>query len=231
VVQLYRIVAGILSTRFANLARLGDRLFLMQFPNFAQMLMAINTFTVEVLLNLACGELKLRNIDGFLSAYDEVERILSQTGVGCVKYTALAPGLVDRRKSCILYKSLYGPCPPSWALLGLTPCTQAETYEQFLANGASLGALMAYDYEIVSRHPDQEAIFSAEHLPLDQCAAVCLPFTTSFFYKTVEGAMQKGHFEGWHDVEFLSALPSGLKEDIRAWQRRYGLQMADFTQL
>lgn len=44
VVQLYRIIAGILSIKFANPAGLGDRLFLMQFPNFAQMLMAIDTF-------------------------------------------------------------------------------------------------------------------------------------------------------------------------------------------
>jgi hypothetical protein len=90
---------------------------------------------------------------------------------------------------------------------------------------------MAHDYEIVSRHPDQEAIFSAEHLPLDHCAAVCLPFTTSSFYKTVEGAMQEGHYEGWHDAKFLGALPSGFKEDIRAAQSNFGLQMTDFTQL
>lgn len=127
VVQLYRIVAGILSIKFANPARLGNRLFLMQFPTSLRCSWQSIHFTVEVLLNLACGELKLLNIDGFLSAYDDVERILSQTGVGPVKYTALVPSLVDRRKSWILSESFYGPCPPSRALHGLTPCTQAET--------------------------------------------------------------------------------------------------------
>jgi hypothetical protein len=90
---------------------------------------------------------------------------------------------------------------------------------------------LTHDLEIVMRHPDQTVGFTAEHLSLDQCANSCFPFTPTSFYKTVEGAMQKGHFKGWHDVGFLRALSIDAKNHIRASQVVYDLEVTDFAQL
>jgi hypothetical protein len=228
VVQFYRIIVSMLSIKFGTLTNSGERAMLMRVSPFAEMLIAIDTFTLEVLLIFACGELKLRNIDRFVDTCNEVERILLHANVSPVKYEVLTSGVMDRRNSGILYRYLY---EPHHELHGEPYGTVAEYCDTFFKKGVNLGPLMAHDYEILRRHPDQDALLSAQHLPLNQCAAVCLPFTTSSFYKTVEGAMQKGHYQGWLDESFLRVLPNELLGDIHATQEQFGLAKTDFTRL
>lgn len=228
VVQFYRSIFTMLSIKFGTLTNSGERAMLMVLTPFAQMLMAIDTFTVEVLLNLACGELKLCKIDWFVATCNEVDQILLHTHVSPVKYAALTSDIMDRRKSVVLYRYLYDP---HRELLTEPHGTVAEYCDKFFTKGVNLGPLMAHDYEILSRDPDQDALLSAKHLPLDKCAAVCLSFTTSSFYKTFGDSMQKGHYQGWLDERFLRALPSDLRGAIHATQERFGLAKTDFSQL
>jgi len=98
-------------------------------------------------------------------------------------------------------------------------------------NGVDRRSYLSHDRAVIARHPNQGAKMSAEHLPLDQCAAVCLPFIPTSFYKSVEGAVQTGHYRGWQNLNYLRSVKSGFRDDVRELQANHGLQLTDFTQL
>jgi hypothetical protein len=93
------------------------------------------------------------------------------------------------------------------------------------------GPLMAHDYQILLRCPDRHTVVSTKHLPLDQCAAVSLPFTTSNFYKGVVNTVQIGQYPGWHDVGFLRELGRDWKAQIHMMQGIMGGEKTNFDAL
>jgi hypothetical protein len=202
---------------------------LMQIIPFNQMIQALDTFTVEILLILAIGELKLGNMQRFIRACDVVDRILTFARIGTpVVYSGLTQGIIDRRQSVILYRYLYEPDRTGH---DEPHGTVAEFCKDVFFNGDRGGPLMAHDYQIFLRCPDQHTVVSTKHLPLDQCAAVRLPFTTSSFYKEALALAQGGNYQGWQNVDFLRTLGRGWRAQIRALQAKLGIEITDFDEL
>lgn len=230
VVHLYRTLSHVMWNKLGSFIR-SDQVRLHN-PTFKKMIKAMDTFTMEVLLNVALGELKLRQIGHFEATWNKIKEVVSHhTRVNGGRYTAFAPGMTDRYCTVAMYAYLYipqlegevrkfGTGPISWF---------AKRF--FFQDVLNIGPYQVYDYQVLARHADQEAVMSPDHLPLDECAAVRLPFAPTSFYKTVEGAMQTGHYDGWHDVDFLRSLRPDIKRRIRAMQLSYVLERTDFTQL
>jgi hypothetical protein len=230
VVQYYRMIASrSMSTKFGPLVNPHEKHLLMEIMPFCQMIQALDTFTVEIMLILACGELKLGNMARFLRACDHVDNLLDFARIGTdVVYAALTQGIIDRRQSVIRYRYLYEPdrrrhVEPHG--------TAAEFCKDVFMNGEKGGPLMAHDYQILLRCPDQHTVVSTKHLPLDQCAAVSLPFTTSSYYKEAMDQVKTGNYKGWQNVDFLRTLGSVWQAQIRALQEKLGVEKTDFDTL
>ncbi|KAM0695990.1 hypothetical protein Q7P36_004473 [Cladosporium allicinum] len=230
-VQLYRKIASRLGARLLPLTRVDRDIYKTESP-FAEILQVAETFAVEVLAILAMGELKLGHIDYFLGIYRELHQRLClwddiDFGPLDKKSTLLHPELFDIFHSLSSYFYLYAPHPGKPAL------SIAWFIESFHLKGADSHSLpyLSHDREILERRPDQRARMSAECLPFDQCAAVCLPFKPTSFYKSVEGLVQTGQFKGWHNLDYLRSVDDDLKQDILNIQSEYGLQQTDFSRL
>jgi hypothetical protein len=228
VVQYYRMIVRMLSTKLGGLTGRENKPIYMMSPPFIQMIQVIDTFHVEVLLILACGELKLGNMQRFLHAVDDADEILDFARLGRVVHAALPEGMVDRRQSVNLYRYLYEPDRTRHTE---HHGTADDFCEKVFCRGEKGGPLMAHDYEILLRCPDRHNVVSAKHLPLDQCAAVSLPFTPSSFYKGVVDTVQRGQYQGWHDVGFLREFGGGWQDQIHMMQGIMGVEKTDFDKL
>jgi hypothetical protein len=145
-----------------------------------------------MLTTLAMGELKLRRIDRFLKTFGAAQRKVSRwksddTDRHPDQSTLLTPGLSDRYLSLTSYFYLHAPhqTKPEPELSIAQAVNAFEGSRPYLS----------HDRAILARYPDQGATMTAEHLPLDQCAAVCLPFTPTSFYKSVEGIVQTDRYK------------------------------------
>jgi hypothetical protein len=231
-IRLYRAILSKFHTKLLNFTA-GVRATLLAISRDDEILKAIDIFTVEFLITIALGELKLGHIDAFVESFLRMQEILIRWDIKIGTHGApvVTEGILDRIYSAVMYYYLYAPREESdhdpddsiaaWA----TKIPLSERTDK------KLWPRLTHDLEIVMRHPDQTVDFTAEHLPLDQCANSCLPFTPTSFYKTLEGAMQRTHYKGWQDVEFLRALSSNAKRQVRATQELYELEVTDFTQL
>jgi hypothetical protein len=223
VLYLYRIVLTKVATMTVLLSG-NDRQIFMPLPPFGDMMRAIETFTVEVMTTLSFGELKLGQVERFLETQLQVRRIRGQWPTN---WAVVTIGLLDRFLSSIVYQSLYTPISNVNSKHTSIADHNAVSYPEEMGDRPYL----THDSKILARHPDQSVPMTAEYLPLDQCAAVCLPFTSTSYYKTAEYFPQKALYNGWQDVKFLRSLSQEVKEEIRAMQEAYGFEETYFTEL
>jgi hypothetical protein len=227
VVYLYRVMSNRLSKRLFSI--IGSSRASWMMPPYIEMLMAIDRFTVELLLNLACGELKLQQMSAFTRTCNQLQKILHSTRNEAGGSWALSRPLLDRHFSTLIYRHIYEACREDDPL-PLVSVGQAAQLAYVRCTGG-VGSHLAHDREILINHPAQDECLSAKHLPLDKCAAVCLQFIPTSFYRTIEGGLKKGLYQGFQDVESLRNLSSDVKKQIRAMQEENGIEKTDFSKL
>jgi len=225
VVNLYRLVVTKLAIMMQGIDG-NERAVFMSVPPFGEMVKVIDTFTVEVMVTLACGELKLRQVDNFLKTSRHVHQILREwDSDDSDRARVLTAGVLDRFLSAVIYTALYRPIP-SAKRITIARCI-GMTFPEKMGDRPHL----SHNLKVLERQSDHSVTLKPEHLPLDQCAAVCLPCTTTSYYKAFEDPSRTGVYNGWHDVGFLRSLSKQDKEEIRAMQEHNNIGQTDFTQL
>lgn len=232
-IHLYRSILSRFHTKLRNFTAEGHTI-LQAISREDEVLKMIDTFTVEFLVAIALGELKLGHIDAFVASFLRMNELLNKWGTNSGTHGSLVAteGVMDRIYSVVVYYYLYAPRrepdhDPFDSIAAWTAKIPSSERKD-----KAIWPRLTHDLGILTRHPDQSVNFTAKELPLDQCANSCLPFTPTSFYKTVEcAAMHKGHYSGWQDADFLRALSSHAKKQITVSQEVYGLEMTDFTQL
>lgn len=223
VVCLYRHISRRLAKKLGVMR--GHREMLEELPTFTEIYEAIDLFTVEFQLNLAFAELKLGRVESFRDACDEVQAITRPQARPDHKSMALTGGVLDQRRCSLVYLCLYASTGFSvWPEYSVADVAREFLYSE------DTGPYQTHDGKVLAHHPHQNAVMTAEHLPLDQCAATCLPFAPTSFYKAVKHPTLEGRLKGWIDVHDLRSLCSKDKDEIRAMQKEHGLEMTDFTQ-
>jgi hypothetical protein len=230
-IHLYSKIVYRLSARLDTLTNI-DRDVYETAPLFAEILKVVEAFTAEVLITLAIGEVKLGRLDAFAATFRMLHLRLQlwgssnvATGHSVGQSALLAPPLLDRFYSLTAYFYLYTSNPSR------PEVTIGQFAEQLLYKGVEAGPYLIHDLQILGRHPNQGARMSPEHLPLDQCVAVCLPLTPTSLYKKAEAAMQSSHYKGWHNLDFIRSLSNAYRQHVRTLQASYGLEITDFSKL
>ena len=85
-----------------------------------------------------------------------------------------------------------------------------------------------HDSEVLLCQPDQEALLTPKHLPLDQCSAFQLPLPNTSYHKAL---LEQERFRGWFDMDLLRSLDKGMKTHINNQQKHYGLKLTAFDEL
>lgn len=190
-----------------------------------KMIGTMHVFNIDLKINIAIGYLKLANIPTFIVTSDYVIQSWRDTHqeAGDVP---IPSGIVAYFTSILLWRRLY-----EHRYNGRRH--EKITVRQMVRKLAALelGSHQAHDYEILKRVPDQEAILSEEHLPLDQCSATQLPFPVISYYKEGENLMQRGHFKGMQDEELIRSLDPDAKKAINEEQSKHGWDVTAFDQV
>ena len=186
--------------------------------NFPKGLEWIETFLLEVLMNIACAHLKLNNVENFCFWLRETHIPMDKLTARLDSQTAVPSGIRAYYASLILWSHLYTGDFSSLTVgdaVGQLRSMETEPHQQ-------------HDLNILERYPDYKANFTKEVLPFDQCSISQLPCPATSFYKTMDGLEQSTRFKGWHNVECIRSLDKDTKRAINALQKKHGLLVTDF---
>jgi hypothetical protein len=237
--DMYMSLINRLSTRMGALTR-NDCAQFMRVSPFVEMINAMDTFRIELLQIHACGDVKQGQIGYFMQTCDRLQEVLNATSRTPKEglFGSMTIQQLDRHYSILMYQHLYGPhrdynpIPRGGSLAQQTNVFDIDHMVQSNRNEMiRLGPHLAYDHAILALHPDREAVLTAEHLPLDQCAAAVFPCIPTAYYKTVEGEMEQRHYHGLQDLGFLRSFSIDVQNQIHEEQEKYGLEKTDFSQL
>lgn len=218
VVDLYTaVVCTLESLAGMNLVEPGPRRVL--FMTYHELAVACSELQLEAMVNMACGMLKMENMDYFANTIYKIRvffrrRITDPGGPG-----EITAGLAAYYRHIELWYSLYR---------GLTPTeeTVRDVIGQFATPECS--PHQVHDRDVLLRHQNQDEQISSKHLPLDQCSAVQLPLPCTNFHKILKPA---NRYDGWHDSAFLRSLDQDDKKQIMDQQRRLGIEVTDLDEL
>lgn len=85
-----------------------------------------------------------------------------------------------------------------------------------------------HDSEILLQHPDQEAMVTRKHLPLEKCSAYQLPLPSTSYHKTF---LEQERFKGWLDMDLLRSIDRDLKKTVNDQQKYFGIKLTAFDEL
>jgi hypothetical protein len=228
-VHLYSKIANRLVERMSNLTE-ENRADYMTMSPFAEILQTVETFTVEILITLAIGELKLGHVHQFHETFQKLFFSLSRWNSDDADQDAsesalLDPRLLDRYHSLASYSYLY-----VYGMYQNKPTASiAEFVEETYEGTTGPRPYLSHDRAVLVRHKNQGAVITAKHLPLDQRAAFRLPFAPTSFYKIVVSALRPSHYEGYHNLQYLRSMSNRVKREVRNLQAYYGIEQTDFT--
>jgi hypothetical protein len=198
-------------------------------PEFVVLL---ETMVLELMVNIAGGKLKMRDIDGFETGCLNVSRILWRTFDHLpgwsppVHLPGWSPpvGIVAYYHILDLWRSIY--CGKDTSVSTVTVGEEVSRLERF-------GAFphQAHDLAILRNHPDQQATLSADVLPLARCSISQLQSSTTSFYKTVDSLKLYTQSKAWYEFACLTTLDDQTKAEINNLQTQHGLQLTDFDLL
>jgi hypothetical protein len=192
------------------------RRFLSACPEVAE---ACDILLLEACVNVAFCAMKARDITVLLEASNDINKSIQRRAAEGGSWD-VPPELELHFYSIMLWKCLY--CDVQSAM----PTVRAVAYH--LKNYES-GPHQTHDSEILSRHPDQGALVTREHLPFEQCSAVQLPLPSLSCHKAL--MVLQDRFKGWLDMDIIRSLDEGMKKNINSQQKCFRIKVTDFDEL
>jgi hypothetical protein len=216
--KLYKIleIAVAVSTHTLRKDATKYRIFLAVSPEASD---ACDILRLETLVSVACCAIKKRDIGVLRGAGDHIRQVYVRRAEESAERNDIPPELGAHCCSVILWFHLYSGQP-------LWDQTIKDAVERLARPGHSHHQV--HDSKILLRQPDQEVLVTSEHLPIGQCSAFQLPVPTTSFHKALK---EEERFEGWLDKDLLRALDGGMKNNINAQQRMFGIKVTAFEEL
>lgn len=220
VMSLYHITAMTLAVcTFTHSAAPRQRqTFLLACPEAAE---ACEILYLEAMVNTACCAVKARDVKVLHEASDGIQKCRKRRVEEQGSWENIPPQLKIYCDNVELWKILY--CGAQSDLL-----TVREAVIQL--TGPSRERHQVHDSEVLLRHPDQEAVVTRKHLPLDQCSAFQLPLPSTTCHKTLL-AQHEARFKGWLDMDILCALDDHVKNRVNIEQMQCRIKLTDFGKL
>lgn len=195
--------------------------YLAQSPEAAD---ACDILRMETLVSAACCAVKARDFAALRRASAHITQVFVRRSKEQEQWRGdLAPldtQLIAHGCTVLLWQHLYGEEP---VYGGLTIKDAVDRLRQ-----PGHGMYEVHDAEILSRQPDQEALVTREHLPIDQCSAFQLPVLLTSLHKPL---LEQDRFKGWLDLDLLHSLHEGQKKDINNLQKQFRIKVTAFDEL
>lgn len=182
---------------------------------------ACDMLALEALVNVACCAVKagdVKELDEASNAISTTRQRRKEEGRSKECIPSELEALCD---NVMLWKVLYCYAPDEM------PTVSVREVVNFLARpGRERHG--AHDTDVLLRQPDQEALLTRKHLPLDQCSAFQLPLPSTSYHKAL---LEQERFRGWLDMDLLRSLDEGMKTHINNQQKQYGIKVTAFDEL
>lgn len=157
---------------------------------------ACEILRLEVMVSVACCAIKVQQIDMLFMAAEAIRDSFHRTAAEDASNLDKIPAQLKAYcYSVLLWQQLHR------RTLAYEP-TIGKMIHHLSVPGH--GWHQVHDIEILSRQPDQDAIATPEHLPLEECSAYQLPIPSMSFHKTL---MEQEKFKGWLDMISFVLFP------------------------